>query len=104
MTPPFADIIEATKGRRDTPAVSVILPDGTQAEMVYDPAERKTSFAVASKGEVRYEDRLILDQHTVVRPYSEANSLIKHQIVLLPSRADPYDSEETLLAEIRAFI
>lgn len=104
MMESFTNTLEDTKGRRDTPAASVVLPDGTLAEMVYDPIAGRTAFAVSRAGEVRYEERLQLDPNSAVRPYSPANSLIKHEIVLFPSEAIPYGSEAELLAAIRSFI
>ena len=85
------------------PTVTAELPDGSLAEMVYDPAEHRTSFCVANDGEWRTEKYLLVHGERLV-PYSPNNNLLRHDVVLLPSAPQEYDSEEELVAEIQAFI
>ncbi|HUP24341.1 MAG TPA: hypothetical protein VNB06_15525 [Thermoanaerobaculia bacterium] len=97
-------IVNNAKERRAIPASFVALPEGGLAEMIYDPEQGRTQFAVARGDRVEYEDLLVLGEERVFRPYSPENSLIKNDIVLLPSQAEAYESEEALVAEIQAFI
>ncbi len=85
------------------PTVSAELPDGSLVEMVYDPVEHRTSLCVAKDGEWRSEKHLVVRDERLV-PYSPNNNLLRHEVVLLPSGPEEFDSEEALLAEIQAFI
>lgn len=104
MNTPVQAIVEKVKEGRVAPASFAVLPDGALAEMVYDPAAHRTEFAVCRDGIVSYEGRLTLSQEKILRPYSPENTLIKNEIVLLPSRAEPYVSEQALVGEVQAFI
>jgi hypothetical protein len=74
------------------------------AELVYQPAGATTGFAVWSGESVRYENQVALGNGRLLVPYSPENNLIKHKVVLFPSDAAEYGSEETLVADIQAFI
>src|SRR5207249_7565727 len=91
------------KGRRAIPASFALLPGGGLAEMVHNPVKDHTQFAVCQDGQVRYEDRLTLGEK-LLRPYSPDNTLVQTEVVLFPSRADPYESERVLIQELQAFI
>src|SRR5712664_600983 len=104
MTTPLKAIVEKVKDSRIAPASFAVLPDATLAEMVYNPEEGRTSFAVWRDGIVSYEDRLTLTEWKILRPYSPDNTLVKNEIVLFPSRAEPSESEQALVGEIQAFI
>jgi hypothetical protein len=96
--------IEKAKNKSNiTPTVSGVLQDGTLIEMVYRPEERRTLLCIAKEGQVRYETNLMDDGKRLV-PYSPENNLLKNDVVLFPSEAAPYESEEALVAEIREFI
>lgn len=86
-----------------TPTVSGVLQDGTLIEMVYRREERRTLLCIAKEGQVRYETNLMDDGKRLV-PYSPENNLLKNDVVLFPSEAASYESEQALIAEIRAFI
>jgi hypothetical protein len=103
MTDPNKTIAERAKDRRAIPASFAVLPDMGLAEMVHDPAEGKTRFAVWQEGQVRYEDRLTVGEK-LLRPYAPDNTLVQTEVVLFPSRADPYDSEPALVQDLRDFI
>src|ERR1039457_372384 len=94
---------EKAKEKNAAPTVSAVLPDGTLVEMVYRPEERRTLLCVATEGQVRYETNLMDDGKRLV-PYSPENNLLKNGVVLVPSEAAPYESEQALIAEIREFI
>src|ERR1039458_3925621 len=95
--------VEKAKNSNITPTVSGVLQDGTLIEMVYRPEERRTLLCFATEGQVRYETSLMDDGKRLV-PYSPENNLLKNEVVLFPSEATPYESEQALVAEIRAFI
>ena len=94
---------EKAKEKNAAPTVSAVLPNGTLVEMVYRPEERRTLLCIATDDQVRYETNLMDDGKRLV-PYSPENNLLKNGVVLFPSEASPYESEQVLIAEIRAFI
>ena len=77
--------------------------DGTILEMVHDPTNNKTQLVVAKDQKIA-----VCDQHKegdkTYRPYSERNKLIKDKIVLLPSKADEYGSDEQLIADLHCYV
>jgi hypothetical protein len=89
--------------RRPPPAVSAILPAGGLAELVLDPSENRTRFAVFEAGAVSYEPAIRVDGERFV-PYSASNNLLRHGVVLFPSGADEYESDVVLIETVRAFI
>src|SRR2546427_2970813 len=95
------ETIEKTKKQTARPTVSTVLPDGSLAEMVCQ--ENRTLFCVSKDGEYCYEPN-ILYQYRVIVPYSPRNNLLTNEVVLFPSEAAEYGSEQELVAEIRAFI
>jgi hypothetical protein len=94
---------EKAKEKNVTPTVSAVLPDGPLVEMVYRPEERRTLLCVATEDQIRYETNVMDDGKRLV-PYSPENNLLKNSVVLVPSEAAPYESEQALIAEIREFI
>ena len=94
---------EKAKEKNAVPTVSAVLPNGTLVEMVYRPEERRTLLCVATEDQIRYETNLMDDSKRLV-PYSPENNLLKNDVILLPSEAAEYESEQTLIAEIRSFI
>ncbi len=95
--------IEEAKRERARPTASAVLADGALVEMVYRPEEGRTLFCVAKDGEWRFEQE-ILERGERLVPYSPRNNLLQHEVVLLPSGPEEYESEEALVAEIQAFI
>jgi hypothetical protein len=89
---------------RSIPTVSAVLPSGALVEMVYDPAERRSAFAVWQDGAWRIEPHILLDPARRLVPYSPHNNLIQNEVVLLPSSPAEYESEERLIHEVQAFI
>ncbi|HEX3033935.1 MAG TPA: hypothetical protein VHT73_02235 [Thermodesulfobacteriota bacterium] len=100
------DIAQNLKSRKThsihTP--SAVLPDGRVLEMVCDSEIKETRFAVLREGEIAYEKSITLEDSTVLHPHSPKNTLIKNKVVLFPSGAEEYGSEEQLIQEIRDFI
>lgn len=72
-------------------------------EMVYDPVEKTTVLAVYKDGEIKYQKSVLVDGRKIV-PYSPDNNLVKHNVVLFPSKAEDYNSETKLIAEVQDFI
>ncbi len=96
-------IVQTVKQHK-TPAVSVVLPDQSLAEMVFDPARKQTAFVLwrGDTWSVQESVEAAADKHFV--PYSPENNLIKNEVVLFPSEPAEYSSEQELVAEIQAFI
>ena len=104
MNPKLNEISEGIKQQRPVPTVSAVFDDGAILEMVYHPAEKRTSFVFWKDGEWKFEPGLNVDPFRRLVPYSPNNNLIKNEVVLLPSEPEEYGSEETLLDEIQSFI
>lgn len=77
--------------------------DGAMLEMIFCPRENKTSLVSFHEGDVSEHDSLIVDGHEYV-PYSPANNLLTHRVVVLPSGVGEYESETALLALVQEFI
>jgi hypothetical protein len=103
METKLTETIEKAKKQSARPAVSAVLADGSLAEMVYRPEENRTLFCVFRDGVFGYEANLLTDGRRLV-PYSPRNNLLTNDVVLLPSEAAEYESEEELVRSIRAFI
>ncbi len=85
------------------PTASASLPDGSLVEMVYRPEESQTALCVYKDGNIRYESSLTRPDQRLV-PYSPRNNLLVNEVVLFPSAAAEYESEERLVGAIREFI
>ena len=89
---------------RKTRAVSEVYDDGTLLELAYDPIAKRTTFIVwDGKAWKRVESYRHTDGRTL-HPYRATNNLIANNVVLLPSEPLEYGGEQSLIAEIRAFI
>ena len=95
----------AEKARKQNawPTVSAVLPDGSLVEMLYRPEENRTLLCVSKNGDLRYEASLLVNGQRLV-PYSPRNNLLTNEVVLFPSEAVEYGSEQALVEEIRTFI
>lgn len=76
---------------------------GQILETVYDPIEKETQFAVYENGEVQYKDFIKTDKDEFY-PLDARSEIVSKGVVLLPSEATEYESDEILIAEIKAFI
>ena len=94
---------KASKGH-GIPTISRVLGDGMLIELLYDPKERKTSFAIWNKERARIEPNFALDPGHLLIPYSPENNLIKHEVILFPVKPEEYGTEENLVCEIQSFI
>ena len=98
------------KPKRDSDAerrivtVSTVSDDGSMLEMLYEPKEKRTGFALWNDGKCTIEPSVRLNPTHRLVPYSPQNNLLKNDVVLLPSAPEEYGSEDELFAEIRDFI
>src|ERR1700739_2206106 len=100
--PPSAG--EEIKKERRIPTVSALLPDGTLVESVLNANAGRTAFVLEKDGTWHFADSVPIDASVHLVPYSARNNLLAHEVVLLPSAPEEYDSEGELLREIESFI
>ena len=91
------------KGPRKVPTVSRVFDDGTILELVYDPIQKQTAFAITEEGGSSLVNRYSEGNANLV-PYSPNNNLIKNKAIVLPSAPEPYENEEALVLAIRNYI
>ncbi len=96
-------VVQKVKKQGARPTVSTVLTDRSVVEMVYRPEEHRTLFCVSKEGECRYEPN-ILDGDRRLVPYSTRNNLLVNDVVLFPSEASPYESEQELIESICSLI
>ncbi|MCX6734315.1 MAG: bifunctional DNA primase/polymerase [Candidatus Peregrinibacteria bacterium] len=77
--------------------------DGRIIEAYYDPIEAETGLLVFENGEAKKTPQIIIDGNVYTAPPA-TNSLIKSGFVKLPSETLAYDSEMSLLQEVKSFI
>lgn len=77
--------------------------DGRIVEAYYDPVEEQTGLLVFQNGEVQKNQRVIINDIIYTAPPA-TNGLIKSGFVKLPSEASTFDSEMSLLREVKSFI
>ena len=85
------------------PTVSRVFGD-TIIELVYDPENHKTAFAVASGGAWRIEDNVQAPTGEQLVPYAASNNLIRHGCVMLASEPVEHGGKAVLLADIEAYL
>lgn len=78
--------------------------DGTILETVYEPKEKRTSFAIWQNGISRVERGFVVDTSRRLVPYSAHNNLIRNEVVLLPSTPEEYHSTDHLIEDIQQYI
>jgi hypothetical protein len=98
------EAVEKVKAGRGQPTPSAVLADGTIVEMVHRPGAETTLYAVFKDGVVRYELGVELGPEKTLVPYSPRNNLLTNEVVLFPSEATEYGSENELIERIRSFI
>lgn len=89
---------------RRTSSAGVALPDGRIAELIYDPVAKTTAFAVSDGESVECRTEVDMGSGDVYVPTSPHNNLVKHNVVALPSKAEDYESNETLVAAITEYL
>jgi hypothetical protein len=103
MREDIKQIAEKVKKASARPTVSAVLAEGALVEMVYRLKENQTLFCVSKDGDCRYERNLLVNGQRLV-PYSPRNNLLANEVVLFPSEAAEYGTEQELSEAIRAFI
>ena len=92
-------LVKAIKEERRIPTVSAVVSDGTLLESVLNPNAGLTAFAL-EKGEAwQFVDSVSIDASVRLVPYSARSNLLAHDVVLLPSAPEEYDSEQALLRD-----
>ena len=91
------------KSQKSIPTVSAVFRNKEILEMLYDPENNQTNFALWKDGSWSIQNDYKSGNNTLI-PYSPDNNLITNGIVLLPSAPEEYESEAGLLAEIQSFI
>lgn len=86
------------------PTISATLDDGALVELIYDPHERRTRFAIWRDGAVKISDTAPGPRGTRLVPYAPDNNLIKHGVVLFAREPTDYGSDEVLFADLLRFI
>ena len=87
------------------PTISRVLDDGTLIELVYDPVEVLTSFAVAScDGTVSQVPFFDAASGERLAPYSARNNLIATECVLLPSDVGDFGDKREVVEAVQAFL
>ena len=87
------------------PTISAITSDNRLVELVYDPFERRTALAILRRRPMAYRGASRNADWRAPRPISGGdNTLIKHNVVLLPSEPEEYGTTAELVAEIHGHI
>jgi hypothetical protein len=63
------------------PTASAVLEDGTLVEMLFQPKQRRTLFAIYSAGRWTLQDAIDLGSDARLVPFSPNNNLIKNDVV-----------------------
>lgn len=91
-------------GGRATAVISSVLDDGRIVELVYSPKEKKTRLAVGKDRDASVVEHVRTENAETLIPVPATNNLIRHEVVLLPERPESYESTDTLIKELNAFI
>lgn len=94
-----------SKAKDPTPTISYVGEDGTLAEMIYDPATKRTALAIARPdGDISIQSELIIPTGKRLIPYSSENSLIASGCVLLPSAVGDERDKRDIVEAVTAFL
>jgi hypothetical protein len=89
---------------RSQPIASAVCDDGTIVEMLYRREGHETCLACFHDGGVEERTWVELPRLGRAVPYSATNNLLTHGVILFPSTAAEYDDQDSLVADVRAFI
>lgn len=92
------------KRQKKKSVVSAVLDDGTLVEAIHREDVHETSLLVWHDGVLQETSSLEVPHLGTVVPYSPSNNLLAHRVLLLPSGASEYGTEQELVARIRQFI
>ena len=94
----FEHIKNDLKKKRLTVATaSAVLSDGAVLEMLYEPGDQQTAFALWRDGSWTRVTEWQASEHKCLVPYSPDNNLLKNGVVLFPSHPQEYGSEKELI-------
>lgn len=88
----------------NTIITSAIRPDGTLVEMLYQPKEQSTSFAIFRDGVVELAGKLDIKDEPSLIPMPPNSDLVKNHVILFPSVPSDYGTDQELIQKIREFI
>jgi hypothetical protein len=94
---------EGSRNAAKLPTVSRCYPDGTLVELVYQPENNSTAFAIWRSNSWTIEAEIEISGERLI-PFSPGNNLISTGAVLLPSAPVDYGSEQDLISSVQAFI
>ena len=83
--------------------VAETLSDGTIIEMLFDPQKNETSLAIFANDAIK-EQKTFTHNGILLKPHSAEKDLLKHKVVLFPSKALEYGTQTRLIQDIQAFI
>src|SRR5882724_11602418 len=95
---------DLAKKRIHVATASAVLSNGAVLEMLYEPRDKKTAFALWKDGSWTQVAQWQASEHIHLVPYTPENNLIKNGVVLFPSIPQEYGSEKELIFEIQNFI
>lgn len=96
---------QSNKSEREAiPTVSYVLPSGEIVELVYEPTTHRTLLAVGSPNGSSLHDSLDLENGDHLVPWNAESNLIKHEVVLLPSKPEDFGSVAQLIEEIDSYL
>ena len=89
---------------RNLPTASAVLGADCIVELTLRPDGSRTALLVHERGAMRETGALAVANGERLVPYSADNNLLVHRVVLLPSAATEYGTEQALLSDLRVFI
>lgn len=96
--------INKKESGRNQSLVSTVLKDGSIVETLYQRDSSKTVFVIWKDGNWKIESELKVNEAEKFIPYSATNNLLVNEVVLFPSLPEEYETEQTLLLEIRRYL
>ncbi len=104
MSPKTTKKCSLPKRDRVVPTVSTVLGADVLVELLYDEKQKHTDFAVWKDGTWQRISHIEDGTGNTLVPYAADNKLIQNNVVLFPSDAMEYGTEEQLIEEVRSFI
>lgn len=86
------------------PLTSLVLPDQSLFEMIYDSENRKTGLIKWKDGQMETASSFKLEKNWTITPYRPENPLLLQKIILFPKEALEYFDDDSLISQIQSFI
>lgn len=86
------------------PLTSLVSPDQSLFEMIYDPENRKTGLIKWKDGQMETASFFKLEENWKITPYRPENPLLQQRIILFPKEVLEYSDDDTLIGQIQSFI